>query len=239
VHADTARPQVLLVDDDAALGTVMDLRLRDEGFDLHEARDGSSALERARAVAFDLLILDGILPGIDGLVLCRALRAGGANRRTPILMISARDSESDRILGLESGADDYLPKPFGFDELIARMRALVRRSGPTRVDPWTRAAYEVAGVTVDPGRRAVTVHGHPVDLTPQEFELLALLTSRPGRVFSREAILQQLWPHDVAVSTRTIDAVVSRLRKKIETDTRAPRLILRAWGVGYRFTDER
>ena len=238
VPVNYAPTQVLIVDDDPALRTVLHSRLLDEGFELHEAPDGRNALTRGRAVPYDLVLLDGMLPGIDGLVLCRAFRSEGVNQRTPILMISARDSEADRVLGLESGADDYLPKPFGFDELLARMRALMRRAGsPATAAAGRPSSYEVGGVVIDPRKRTVTVGGRPVTLTRQEFDLLELLTSRPGVVFSRDAIIERVWNGDRSVNARTIDSVVSRLRGKIEPDSKAPTLILREWGIGYRFVD--
>ena len=231
--------RVLLVDDDPALAAILRLRLESEGFTLEAVPDGTTALARARTAAFDLLMLDGVLPGLDGLVLCRALRTSGANRETPILMISARDSEADRILGLESGADDYLPKPFGFDELLARMRALLRRSTVTGSHPGGPGHYEVGGVRLDVSRQAASVEGRTVPLTRREFDLLRVLMSRPGVVFSRQALLDEVWAGDEAVTPRTIDALVAKLRRKIEDDAGAPSRLLRERGVGYRFADAR
>jgi len=179
-----------------------------------------------------------MLPGLDGVTLCRALRTEGASRDTPILMLTARDAESDKVVGLESGADDYVAKPFGIRELLARVEALLRRHKRAGGEAALADTYITAGeLAIDLQKRQVTVRGELVDLTRQEFDLLALLGARPGMVFSRAALLQQVWRDDAYVTDRTVDTVVSRLRRKIEADPQNPTLILTAWGVGYKFAD--
>jgi len=224
--------QVLIVE-------LLRLHLELVGFNVSEVADGRAALDVIRSRPFDLIVLDVMLPGVDGITLCRAARAEGANVSTPLLMLTARDTESDKVLGLESGADDYLTKPFGMRELMARVSALLRRATradrPAEAPPPRHLAFRNLAIDVD--KRQVVAHGHPVDLTRQEFDLLQLLASRPGIVFSRMALLTKIWSGDEYVTERTVDTVVSRLRKKIERDAQDPELILTAWGVGYKFAD--
>ena len=179
-----------------------------------------------------------MLPGIDGMTLCRALRADGANAAAPILMLTARDSESDKVLGLESGADDYLTKPFGTRELVARATALVRRhrrGGQESAE--CDAADRRQDIALDLDKRHATVRSRIVELTRQEFDLLQLLITHPGIVFSRAALLAKVWGGDTYVTERTVDTVISRLRRKVEVDPQDPELILTTWGVGYKFID--
>jgi len=236
---DVPRRRALLVEDDAAIRELVRLHLSLAGFDVQEIGDGRAALECARSSRFDVIVLDLMLPGLDGVTVCRAVRSAGANTETPILMLTARDSESDKVVGLDSGADDYLTKPFGVRELVARIGAITRRS--RRAADTTAAAASrpvvVREVTVDPEKRQVVVRGEPVELTKQEFDVLHLLAARPGIVFSRAALLSNVWGGDTYVTERTVDAVVSRLRRKIERDPQDPELILTAWGVGYKFAD--
>ena len=185
-------------------------------------------------------MLDVMLPGIDGVTICRSFRSGtGPNRDTPIVMLTARDTESDKVLGLESGADDYVTKPFGVRELTARVEALLRRAKRGTEEPAGAANDRVVRrqLLLDPERRSAIVRGERVELTKQEFDLLYRLASRPGIVFSRAALLQQVWNDDTYVTERTVDAVISRLRRKIERDPQDSELILTAWGVGYKFAD--
>jgi len=232
------RRQILVVEDEGPIRELLRLHLSLAGFDVGEVADGASALERGRADRVDLIVLDVMLPRLDGLTLCRALRANGANMTTPIMMLTARDTESDKVLGLESGADDYLTKPFGIREMLARVRAMLRRHD--RFETQSAAAsrqIHAREVILDAERRTALVRGSLVDLTKQEFDLLYLLAARPGIVFSRAALLSKVWSDEVYVTERTIDTVVSRLRKKIERQVQEPELILTAWGVGYKFAD--
>ena len=229
---------MLVVEDDAAIRELLQLHLGLAGFDVEEEANGRAALERARRTRFDLLVLDVMLPGLDGVSVCRALRTAGANIDTPILMLTARDSESDTVIGLESGADDYLTKPFGVRELQARVLAVTRRHGrgETVVAVPDGPAVLGPGITMDLARRELLLHGEPVELTRQEFDLLHHLASHRGIVFSRTRLLESAWANDT-YTERTVDTVVSRLRKKLERDPRKPELILTAWGVGYKFAD--
>jgi DNA-binding response OmpR family regulator len=179
-----------------------------------------------------------MLPGLDGVGVCRAIRGGGPNADAPILMLTARDGEADKVLGLESGADDYLTKPFGVRELMARVGALMRRH--ERTSPQARppdGLLRSRGLTMNRDRREATVRGQPVDLTKQEFDLLYQLASRPGVVFTRAMLMRHVWGGDTYVTERTVDAVISRLRRKLERDPQDPEMLLTAWGVGYKFAD--
>jgi DNA-binding response OmpR family regulator len=234
-----ARRRLLVVEDEAAIRELLRLHLSLAGFGIEEIADGTTALERARTDKFDLIVLDVMLPGLDGITLCRAIRSQGVNTPTPILMLTARDTESDKVLGLESGADDYLTKPFGIREMLARVNAILRRND--RIDAQAAASavrrVETRDLALDPERRETVVRGGAVELTKQEFDLLYLLAARPGIVFSRAALLSKVWSDDTYVTERTVDTVVSRLRRKIERDAQDPELILTAWGVGYKFAD--
>lgn len=233
------RGRVLIVEDDDGIRALLRDQLSAADFAIDDVADGGDALRRARAEEYRLIILDVMLPQLDGITLCRTIRAHGVNRDTPILMLTARDTESDTVLGLESGADDYLTKPFGARELMARVVAVLRRShAPSAPDDADRSrAVATRDVRVDPLLREVRVRGELVDLTKQEFDVLYLLASRAGIVFSREALLGRLWNGDAFVTERTIDTVISRIRKKIEQNPQDPELLLTAWGVGYKFAD--
>jgi DNA-binding response OmpR family regulator len=231
--------RALIVEDDAAIRELVRDQLNVAGFAIDEVVDGLDALQRARTETYRLIILDLMLPHLDGITLCRTIRAQGANRETPILMLTARDTESDKVLGLDSGADDYLTKPFGVRELMARVAAILRRShAASEADAGDRSrVIETRGVLIDPHRREVKVRNESVELTKQEFDVIYLLASRPGIVFSRGALLARVWDGDPFVTERTIDSVISRMRKKIERDPQDPELLLTAWGVGYKFAD--
>jgi DNA-binding response OmpR family regulator len=230
--------RVLIVEDELPVRELLRLHLDAAGFAVEECIEGTGALRLLRDEAFDLIILDVMLPGLDGVSICRAVRASGPNRDRPILMVTARDSESDKVVGLESGADDYIAKPFGIRELLARVAAITRsRTRAESSEDEPEALPSKGPVQVDPDRRVVTVRGQPVELTRQEFDLLQRLATRPGMVFSRAALLQSVWKDDAYVTERTVDTVISRLRRKIEYDPRDPELILTAWGVGYKFAD--
>lgn len=244
-ESDTAdgAERVLVVEDDPRIRELVELHLKLEGLRSVGVEDGNSALDMARAEPFDLVILDLMLPGLDGLTVCRAIRRDSLNRDVPILMLTARDEESDKVLGLESGADDYLTKPFGVRELIARVRALLRRPRLSRIAAGTDAApggpkpISAGGLTIDPARRQVHIGDRDVELTVLEFELLYLLASNRGIVFSREALVDRVWGSDIYVTERSVDTIVKRLRRKIEPDAANPQYILTVWGTGYKFAD--
>ena len=233
-------PQVLVVEDEANIRELVSLHLRLENAVPVEAADGNTALDLARQHRFDLVILDLMLPGLDGVTVCRAIRRESANTDTPILMLTARREESDKVLGLDSGADDYLTKPFGVRELMARVRALLRRGQPrdsSAEGPDVPRPISYKHITVDPARRRVRVGTHDVDLTANEFQLLSVLLSSPGIVFSREALLNRVWKDQTFVTVRSVDTLIKRLRKKIEADPAEPDVILTVWGTGYKAAD--
>ena len=236
--ANTSR-RALIVEDEPAIREIVRLHLSLAGFETTEAGDGHAALERLRADRFDLVVLDVMLPGVDGVTLCRTLRSGGPNQRAGVLMLTARDTEPEKVLGLESGADDYLTKPFGVREFMARVTAVLRRASGGAGEPEQTSTGVVtsAGITLDPERRQARVRGDLVELTKQEFDILYLLASRRGIVFSRAALIAKVWGGDTYVTERTVDSVVSRLRRKIERDPNDPEMLLTAWGVGYKFAD--
>lgn len=233
--------RVLVVEDEAHIRDLIVLHLGLEGLETVAVGDGQDALARAGAEGFDLIILDLMLPHVDGLAICRAVRREGPNQDVPILMLTARREESDKVLGLESGADDYLAKPFGIRELVARARALLRRPRRSQLQAEAAAAgerpLEIHGLHIDPARRRVRVRGADVDLTAQEFKLLHVLATHPGIVFSREALLTRVWPDHTYVTDRSVDSLVKRLRRRIEQDPAEPAIILTVWGSGYKCAD--
>ena len=239
----TTTPRVLVVEDEAHIRDLVCLHLGHEGYRCDGVGDGQAALQRAEADRYDLLVLDVMLPGLDGVSLCRAVRNGRLNRDVPILMLTARREETDKVIGLESGADDYLTKPFGVRELVARARALLRRARPVPSVPpgaATPAGVElirVRDIEIDVPRRRVRVATQDVELTDQEFRLLHLLATHVGIVFSREALLAKIWRGDTFVTVRSVDTLVKRLRRRIEADAASPKYLITVWGVGYKFAD--
>jgi len=243
----TNAPRVLVIEDEPHIRDLVCLHLGLEGYACEGVGDGHAALQRTESDRFDLLVLDVMIPGLDGVSLCRAVRNGRANRDVPILMLTARSDETDKVVGLESGADDYLTKPFGVRELVARARALLRRpqraataaAGEPAVDLESGDAAPVLihDIDIDPSRRRVRVGGKPIELTDQEFRLLYLFATHAGIVFSREALLAKIWRGDTYVTVRSVDTLVKRLRRRIESDPANPRFLLTVWGVGYKFAD--
>jgi two-component system, OmpR family, response regulator len=231
--------RVLVVEDEAHIRDLIVLHLGLEGLESEAIGDGREALARANHHPFDLIILDLMLPGMDGVSICRAIRRGGSNHDVPILMLTARREESDKVLGLESGADDYLAKPFGIRELVARVRALLRRprAGAAGLAVAQERPVVAHGLEIDPARRQVKVRGEPIDLTAQEFRLLFVLASHPGIVFTREALLSRVWPDHTHVTVRSVDSLVKRVRHHIEKNSSTPEIILTVWGSGYKFAD--
>jgi len=239
--ATNPRPAVLVVEDEQNIRELVCLHLGLESYECVQAADGETALKLARGRHFDLVILDVMLPGLDGVTVCRAIRRDSENPDVPVLMLTARREESDKVVGLESGADDYLTKPFGVRELVARVRALLRRgprplvtSGTTRE---AAKAITYKHIEMDPARRRVRVGDADVDLTSNEFQLLYVLLASPGIVFSREALLSRVWKDQTFVTVRSVDTLIKRLRKKIETNPAAPEVILTVWGAGYKAAD--
>lgn len=228
---------ILIVEDERNLSNLIRRNLEEEGHHIWQVFDGASALTIAAAEMPDLIILDIMLPGMDGLEVCRRLRQTSI---VPILMLTARAEEIDRVLGLEVGADDYLTKPFSVRELRARVRAILRRvemmqaaSGPSQDDTVT-----VAGLRLDPSGLETTLDGQAVELTRKEFALLHLLVRHPGRVFSRAYLLDEIWGHDADIYDRTIDTHVYRLRQRLGAESEIAQRIVAVWGVGYKFERE-
>ena len=231
-----ASPTILLVDDEESVRTVLAFPLEKDGYAVVQAGDGDEALRLFAEQPIDLVVLDLMLPRLDGLEVCKRLRATST---VPIIMLTARDDELDKVLGLELGADDYITKPFSIREFRSRVRALLRRARQPHL-PGAESAeerIEADGLVIDIGRRLVEVRGEPVQLTYVEFELLRTLASSPGRVFSRRMLLEALWKSADYRDPRTIDVHVRHLREKLEAEPRTPELILTVRGVGYRFRD--
>jgi DNA-binding response OmpR family regulator len=224
---------IMLVDDEESIQKLLTYPLEREGYTVVQARDGEEALRRFAEQPIDLVVLDVMLPRLDGLEVCRRLRTGSA---VPIIMLTARDDEVDKVLGLELGADDYITKPFSIRELRSRIRAVLRRAG-LRADSLSDGTIEAGILVIDPAKRAVTVDGERAQLTYVEFEVLHTLASHPGRVYSRQALLEAVWGDSAYREPRTIDVHIRHLREKIEPDPREPAYIFTVRGVGYRFRD--
>ena len=225
---------ILLVDDEDSVQKLLAYPLEREGYRVIQARDGEEALRRFESEHVDLVVLDIMLPLLDGLEVCKRLRA---TSMVPIIMLTARDDELDKVLGLELGADDYITKPFSIREFRSRVRALLRRAAAPRRDTREDEVISSDGLMIDLARRVVEVDGRPVQLTYVEFELLRILASHPGRVYTRQMLLEGLWGGSDYREPRTIDVHVRHLREKLERDAREPELILTVRGVGYRFRD--
>ena len=230
-----ATARVLLVEDDPHIRELVALHLQLEGLTVVPVTDGNEGLARARAETFELIVLDVMLPGLDGVTVCRAIRRDSRNAEAPILMLTARRDEADKVLGLDSGADDYLTKPFGVRELVARVRALLRRRrGASAAHA---PAVQAGDLTVEPARRQAKLGDREIDLTAHEFELLYVLAANRGIVFSREALVQRVWGEGTHITVRSVDTLVKRLRKKVEEDAGDPAVIITVWGAGYKAAD--
>jgi DNA-binding response OmpR family regulator len=237
MDSETRARRVLVVEDDVAIRELIALHLKLEGFAVLPSGDGTEALRLARGERFDLIVLDVMLPGLDGISVCAAIRRDSANRDTPILMLTARREEADKVLGLETGADDYLTKPFGIREFVARVHALQRRLLRATESEAHPPPVTAGALVVDPARRQARLDGREIDLTANEFDLLFLLASNRGLVFSREALMQRVWGNDTHITERSVDTLVKRVRRKIEDEAAEPKFILTVWGTGYKFAD--
>jgi DNA-binding response OmpR family regulator len=228
---------ILVIEDDKDIARLVGLHLRDEGYSVTTISDGRRGLQLALESPFDLVILDLILPGMDGLEICRRVR----NRPgyTPVLMLTAKSTDVDRILGLEMGADDYLTKPFNVRELLARVKALFRRVEALGAkDPSApQKAIRSGDLTIDPDKRKVAVEGKPVHLTAREFDLLLEFSRHPGKVYTRAQLLDKVWGYSYQGYEHTVNSHINRLREKIEKNPARPRYILTVWGVGYQFVE--
>lgn len=229
--------RVLIVEDDADISGLIEIHLKDMDFETLVADRGDTGLELALTEHFDFIILDIMLPGKDGLEVCREIRS--AKLKTPILMLTARSEEIDKILGLEMGADDYLTKPFSIRELTARVKAILRRT--STLSSGGQGSHEILrydDLVIDKNKRKVILNSERVELTPKEFDLLALMAGNPGKSYSRENLLNVIWGYEFAGYEHTVNSHINRLRTKIESDLSKPKFILTSWGVGYRFNDE-
>jgi DNA-binding response OmpR family regulator len=224
------KPTILIVEDDRRIAALVAKNLEAAGYDCHLAHDGDAALAEIDRIQPAVIVLDLVLPGLGGLEITRRVRR---DSDVPILMLTARSSEGDKVLGFEIGADDYLTKPFSTSELVARVKALLRRTSNA---PRERELV-VGALRIDPGRRDAERDGVRIVLTTLEFDLLWFLASRRGRVFSRDALMEQVWGGDRIVGDRSIDSLVSRLRRKLESDPEDPQYLQTVWGAGYRFAD--
>jgi DNA-binding response OmpR family regulator len=232
----TSQKRVLIVEDDANIADLLRLHLRDEGYSVEHAADGDAGVRLLETGGWDALVLDIMLPGVDGLEICK--RARSMARYVPIIIISARSTEVHRILGLELGADDYLAKPFSMLELVARVKALLRRADALARNVRVQSGgLELHGLQIDPLAREVKVDGKPVELTPREFDLLYFFARHPGKVFSRMDLLNHVWGYQHDGYEHTVNTHINRLRLKIEADPAEPQRILTVWGRGYKFIE--
>ncbi len=230
----TEAPRILLVDDEQAVQTLLAYPLRKEGYEVVAATTGQEALERFREGKFDLVVLDVMLPQLDGFDVCRELRAKST---VPIIMLTAKAEEFDKVLGLELGADDYITKPFSLREFRSRVRAVLRRAERSRNGDGAEEPLEDADLRIDFAKRTVEMRSVPVRLTYVEFEILSALARSPGRVFSRTMLLERLWGDSAYRDPRTIDVHIRHLREKLEQDPKEPEYIFTVRGVGYHFRD--
>lgn len=231
--------RVLVVEDDRDIIELLSIHLRDLGCELDSAEEGSSGLEKALNNKYDLIILDVMLPNMDGMEICRRIR--GKEIQTPVLMLTAKSEEFDKVLGLEMGADDYITKPFSIREFIARVKAIFRRVDriqPALSTPEDALTLRFGELAIDLDKRKVTTQGKRIELSPKEFELLSLLASNPGKCYDRSRILNLVWGYDFDGYEHTVNSHINRLRTKIEPNLHEPIYILTNWGVGYRFNEE-
>jgi len=226
--------RILLVDDEQSVQKLLSYPLRKEGYEVVPAMDGQEALERCRGQSFDLIVLDVMLPKIDGFDVCRQIRAQSS---VPIIMLTAKAEEFDKVLGLELGADDYITKPFSMREFRSRVKAVLRRSDLLREEQRDEEPIEADELRVDFAKRTVEIRGEPVRLTYVEFEILSILARNPGRVFSRTMLLDRLWGDSAFRDPRTIDVHIRHLREKVELDPKEPEYLFTVRGVGYHFRD--
>jgi DNA-binding response OmpR family regulator len=226
--------RILLVDDEQAVQTLLTYPLRKEGYDVVGATDGQEALDRFAEQRFDLVVLDIMLPKLDGIEVCRRMRT---RSQVPIIMLTAKGDEIDKVVGLEIGADDYITKPFSVREFRSRVKAALRRGDMAGRGPVGEEPIKAGELQIDPERRTCQVRGEPVELTYVEFEILSALANAPGRVFSREMLLEHVWGDSTYRDPRTVDVHIRHLREKLERDAKHPEYLFTVRGVGYRFRD--
>ena len=229
--------RILVIEDNKDLAHLLEIHLRDLSYEVDLAFDGDKGIAMAEAGNYDLIILDLMLPGLDGLEICRRLRTRPPY--TPILMLTAKSSELDRVLGLEMGADDYVTKPFSIRELMARVKAIFRRIEQVKSEQEAgdQAIIHAGDLTIDPEKRKVSIKGEPIDFTAKEFDLLLHFAKHPGRVYTRSQLLDEVWGYGHDGYEHTVNSHINRLRAKIEENPAQPRYILTVWGVGYKFAE--
>lgn len=230
--------KILLIEDDPHLGELVGIHLKDLNCSVEVITDGREGYQKASTGEYSLIILDIMLPGMDGLEVCRLLRADKVN--THILMLTAKSEEIDKVLGLETGADDYLTKPFSVREFIARVKAILRRlkTMKTETESSSKEQLDFENLSIDLAKRKVVLNNITLDLTPKEYDLLVLLATKPGWVYSRTDLLNKVWGYNFNGYEHTVNSHINRLRTKIESDLNNPKYILTSWGVGYKFNDE-
>ena len=228
--------KVLVIEDDKSIADLLEIHLKDLKCEVTTIMDGSDGLKIATTDQFDLIVLDLMLPKVDGLEICKEVRR--KDIYTPILMLTSKSEEMDKVIGLEVGADDYLTKPFSIREFIARAKAILRRVEAIQKEIGSDADISVSDLSIEVSKRKVSLRGERIDLTPKEFDLLHLLASHPGKTYTREQLLNILWGYQYNGYEHTVNSHINRLRSKIETNISNPQYILTSWGVGYRFNEE-
>jgi DNA-binding response OmpR family regulator len=226
---------VLVVEDDRSISDLLEIHLKDLNCKIIKSYDGKDGLELAVQNNYDLIVLDIMLPNVDGLQICKEVRK--KEDYTPILMLTSKSEEIDKVIGLELGADDYLTKPFGVREFIARVKAIFRRTEAMQKEIENQSDIAIGDIVIEISKRRVTLKGDRLELTPKEFDLLLLLASHPGKTYTREQLLDILWGYQYSGYEHTVNSHINRLRSKIEKDLSNPNYILTSWGVGYRFND--
>lgn len=227
--------KILIIEDDPEIIKLLEIHLNDHIYATFKAMDGETGLKMALENDYDLILLDLTLPVLDGVEVCKKLRA---RKDTPIIMLTAKSEEIDRVLGLEIGADDYITKPFSIRELLARIKAVMRRTDPTQRDEKNSSALSFENLYIDIEKRKILLHKKRIELSPKEFELLVLMASNPGRNYSRSELLNMIWGYNFEGYEHTVNSHINRLRAKIELDMANPIFILTTWGVGYKFNED-
>ncbi|PCE64183.1 response regulator transcription factor [Sediminicola luteus] len=227
--------QILIIEDDPAIVELLEIHLQDQFYTTSKALDGILGLDMALKESFDLIILDLNLPGMDGVEVCKRIRV---EKEVPIIMLTAKSEEIDRVLGLEIGADDYITKPFSVREFMARVKAVMRRSGSKKRKEDSSSVMDYNHLLIDIDKRKVVLEGNRIELSPKEFELLALMAAHPGKNYSRTELLNLIWGYNFEGYEHTVNSHINRLRAKIEKDMSHPQYILTSWGVGYKFNED-
>lgn len=228
--------KVLVIEDDKSIVDLLELHLKDLNCDVTTTLDGAEGLKKATSETYDLIVLDIMLPNVNGLDICKEVRR--RDIYTPVLMLTSKSEEVDKVIGLEIGADDYLSKPFSIREFIARVKAILRRVEAIQKEIGSNSDISVAELAIEVAKRKVSLKGNRIELTPKEFDLLHLLASHPGKTYTREQLLNILWGYQYNGYEHTVNSHINRLRSKIEPNISDPKYILTTWGVGYRFNEE-